>query len=376
MAKDLYGYGGVNNVANSLAKHMADTGEVEFHVLSSRVNPSPWIKEHLPMPRSSGLPVVDVYEAPLRARGAFKQAVETVKPDLVHVHTPALLPPKGVPSLVTVHGTYARDIPNLLRYPISPFYRAFLSTMIYTQYRFERHALRYFTHFHPVSSMTARELEDMGVSPAAISMVPNGVDAGEFKPSAPSPEIFEKYGLSPDSKLVLSLGTITPRKGAHLVVQAAPAILKEHADAHFIFAGSCPRLGRSYLERMNAEARNSGVSDRIHFIGSVPQGDLVHLYNACSAFVSASYTEGCSLNILEAAACARPVVATDVGGARDVLGDFGIYVPVNDPRSMAEGINRALDMRQSAIKPLRARIEKEFSWEKIARDMLSVYRSI
>lgn len=373
-AKDLYGYGGVNNVAVELARRMAAAGDVEFYVLSHRTRDFPWMKGHLPLPKTSGLPVLDVVEAPLRAAGAFRRAVEKVRPDVVHVHTPALVPPKGVPSLVTVHGTYLRDVPNLLTYPVSPFYKAFLATLIYAQYRFERHALRYFSRFHAVSSMTAEELRSMGVPPGAISMVPNGVDVDAFRPAKPAPEIFEKYGLDPGSKLVLSLGTITPRKGAHVVVRSAPAVLRDHPGATFVFAGACPRLGVSYRRGMEAEAGKAGISDRIRFIGPVPQNDLVGLYNASSTFVSASYTEGCSLNILEAAACGRPVVSTEVGGARDVLGDLGIYAPAGDPVALAAGIVKALDSGGALSGPVRDRMEKQFSWEKIAKDMLGVYR--
>jgi glycosyltransferase involved in cell wall biosynthesis len=368
-AKDLSGYGGVNNVAVELAKHMAPLG-VEFYVLSYRTRGFSWMKEHLPLPKSSGLPIVDVFEAPLRARGAFGKAVDRAAPDLVHVHTPALVPPRGTPSLVTVHGTYMRDVPNLLKYPVSLPYKAFLSSLIYAQYRFERHALRYFDRFHAVSTMTAGELKAMGVPPGSISMVPNGVDTSEFRPRRPSEAIYDKYGLDPGSRTVLSVGTITPRKGAHLVVEAAKEVLRTYRDALFVFAGACPRLGRSYLKRMGSEA-----SGRIRFIGPVPQEDLLGLYNACSTFVSASYTEGCSLNILEAAACGKQVVSTDVGGARDVLGDLGIYVPAGDPKALATGITKALDMGSSLSGQLRERMETRFSWESIAKDMLAVYRS-
>jgi glycosyltransferase involved in cell wall biosynthesis len=328
------------------------------------------MKEHLPLPRASGLPIIEILEVPLRATGAFHKAVDKVQPDLVHVHTPAIVPPKGVPSLVTVHGTYMRDVPNLLKYPVSLPYKAFLCSLIYSQYRFERHALRYFDRFHAVSSMTANELRAMGVPTGLITMVPNGVDTSEFKPQKPTNAIYGKYGLDPASRIVLSVGTITPRKGAHLVVEAAKEVLKAHKDVLFVFAGACPRLGRSYLKKMSSRA-----SDRIRFIGPVPQEDLLGLYNACSAFVSASYTEGCSLNILEAAACGKQVVSTDVGGARDVLGDLGIYVPAGDPAALAEGIVEALNLGCSLSGRLRERMEMQFSWEKVAKDMLAVYRS-
>lgn len=376
IARDLYGYGGVNNVANSLAGNMDAMGEVEFHVLSSRINPgSPWVKGHLRLPASSGLPVVDTLEAPLSAIGAIKRAIEKVKPDLVHVHTPALVPTKGPPSLVTVHGTYHRDVPNLLSYPVSIPYKAFLSSLIYSQYLFERYSLRYFDRFHAVSSMTAEEIRSMGAPEASIAMVPNGVDTAEFCPGEPSGGLYEKYGLARDTKIVLSVGTITPRKGAHVVVKAAREVLDAHGDVLFIFVGSCPRLGKSYMDGILANAKRMGIGDRIKFPGQVPQGDLVDMYRACSAFVSGSFSEGCSLNILEAAACGKQVVSTDVGGARDVLGEFGLYSRPGNAGAMAANIIKALDTKNNTLPGLRSRIEEDFSWPRIARDLLGVYRS-
>ncbi len=376
VARDLRGYGGVNNVANSLAAHMDALGGVEFHLLSAGINEgSSWAREHLAMSQPSGLPIIDTLEAPLRARGYIRRAIEKVKPDLVHVHTPALVPPKGVPSLVTVHGTYHRDVPNLLKYPVSLPYKALLSALIYSQYRFERSALKYYGHFHAVSSMTAAEIRDMGAPASSISMVPNGVDTGEFSPGEPSGELFEKYGLDPASRIILSVGTITPRKGAHILVKAAPAVLKACEDAAFVLVGSCPRLGKSYLRGMAADARQAGISDRIKFIGPVPRGDLIGIYRACSVFAAGSFSEGCSLNILEAASLGKPVVSTDVGGARDVLGEFGLYCPPGNAEAMAANIVKALGPGKRALPGLRRRIEEKFSWPIIARDMLRVYVS-
>lgn len=374
VAGDLGSFGGVSNVANDLARAMAATGKVEFYAFSRSVRKdSGWVKEHIPMPASSGLPVIDTFETPLRVKGALQKAADRIKPDLVHVHTPAILPPGGVPSLVTVHGTYHRDVPALFKYPLSPGYKLFLSSIIYSQYRFERHALRYFSHCHPVSSMTADELKIMGVREDRISMVPNGVDVSEYRPEAPAADLFERYNLSKE-KIVLSVGTVTPRKGAHVAVKAAQDALKAHSDALFVFAGSWPRMGSSYVDIMRKEAAKAGIQDHIRFTGPVSHADLKALYNACSVFLSASITEGCSLNILEAAACGKPVVSTDVGGARDVLGDLGFYAPPGDPASLANSIVKALDSGRTFMPELRGHIEKEFSWNKIAKEMTEVYK--
>jgi glycosyltransferase involved in cell wall biosynthesis len=133
-------------------------------------------------------------------------------------------------------------------------------------------------------------------------------------------------------------------------------------------------MGRSYVDIMKKRAQRAGIADRVLFLGPVPQADLKSLYNACSLFLSASITEGCSLNILEAAACGKPVVSTDVGGARDVLGDLGRYAPINDPGALSARVIEALDDSRTYLPGLRERIEADFSWWRIAEKMTGVYR--
>lgn len=376
--KDLHDRGGVNNAASCLAKSTAETGEVEFHVLSRRVREDmKWVRQHLPLPGQGRLPLLSDEEFVLKTRKAIEAAVREVKPDVVHVHTPVMLPPKGVPSLVSVHGTYLRELPYLWKYPLPPFYKLFQIAYTYNIYAVERFCLKPYDRFHVSCDRTKEEIVSMGVTEPSIFRVPYGVDTEMFKPRAPQAGLREKYGLAPSSKIVLSLGAMVPRKGQDVVAATAKQVLEAHEDAEFVFAGPIAKSGQRYIQGMKDYAARAGVPpEKLHFPGSLPQEDLIGFYNTCSVFASGSYQEGFGLNVLEAASCGKPVVTTDVGGVREMLGGHGTIVPVNDRAALARGIIEALDQGRAEVPGLRKHVEENFTWQKVGRDMVDVYRAV
>ncbi len=372
VVRDLYDSGGVNNVACSLAERMAP--DVEFYVLSNRLNPGlTWAKRHLYLPLAPRVPILADEMLPLVARGAFKKAVDSIRPDLVHVHTPTLIPPKGVPSLVMVHGTYLKELPYLWRYPLPPFTKAFQAAYTYNVYAIERFLLRYYDRYNVPSTKSRDEIIGMGVRPDLVSLVPNGVDIDRFRPADGS-GVLQKYDLPKDAGVVLSVGSIVPRKGHHAVAATAGKVLAAHGDAEYVFIGPMTGSSAGYVKAIYDEARRAGVpANKLHFLGAVPSEDLIAFYNACSVFASGSFQEGFGLNILEAAACARSVVSCDVGAARDILGEHGYVAPVGDTAALADGIVKALDRGRTVVPALRNRVERLFNWDKIAKDMVRVY---
>ncbi len=378
VVKDLHDRGGVNNAASCLAESMEATGEVEFHVLSHRIRDDmKWVKQQLPLPPQGRLPLVSDEGYMLKTRRTIAEAVREVKPDLVHVHTPVLLPPKDTPTLVSVHGTYLRELPYLWKYPLTPFYKLFQIAYTYNIYAVERFCLKYYDRYHVSCDRTREEIKSMGVSESSIFRVPYGVDTNRFKPGAPPAGLREKYGIPATARIILSLGAMVPRKGQDVVAAAARQVLDAHEDAEFVFAGPIARSGQQYIRMMRERAAKAGVpQEKLHFTGSLPQEDLTGFYNACAVFASGSYQEGFGLNVLEAASCGKPVVTTDVGGVREMLGGHGRIVPVNDPAALARGIIEALNEGREEIPGLRRHVEENFTWQKVGRDMVDVYRAM
>ena len=140
-------------------------------------------------------------------------------------------------------------------------------------------------------------------------MLRNGVDLDLFRPA--EARAAERDALGMRGATVLSVGNLLDFKGHDLAIRA----LRGLAHAELFVIGSGPE--RSTLEKL---ARDCGVAERVRFTGAIAQQDLRRYYGAADVLVLASEREGWPNVLLEAMACGTPVIATDVGGCREVVG--------------------------------------------------------
>lgn len=159
--------------------------------------------------------------------------------------------------------------------------------------------------------------------------------------STPSPEqvrLTRESLAGGGSVLVASAGRLEEQKGYEYLVRAARFVVDQHPHVRFVVAGCGPR--RPALERLIGEL---GLDDHFHLLGF--RSDVPAVLAACDLFVSSSLWEGLPLAVLEAMLLARPVVATDVGGTREVVrpGETGILVPPRDPVGLALALSRLVD---------------------------------
>jgi len=376
VAHNYYGFGGAENVMRNLMENISEQ-KVELHLLTDNVADNNtdndfeqiyYIKNH------NTIPAINAFEFLMCSFRVMRKILREEDFDIIHIHGNIVKPPKNIPSLMTVHGTYKNELPYLLKHPISPFYKVFYSSSVYSQYLYEKHTYKFAKYYHAVSTQTKKELVEMGIPADKIFVIPNGVDTNKFHPKDTKEKLLNKLNLPEDSKIVLYVGGITPRKGVHVLIKAIPQVLKEN-NAHFVFVGGTPRLAKSYVNYLDNLINSLKIKDFIHFMGRVSDEELIDIYNACDLFVSPSYSEGCSLNILEAAACGKKVVATDVGGTRDILGELGYYVEPDDHIGLAKEIVRVMNDESSKEK-LRSRIENNFSWDKVARRVKNLYEKL
>lgn len=182
------------------------------------------------------------------------------------------------------------------------------------KYRAMRFALRHADQVIANSDFTRQVLTDMGVAVRRISIIYPGVDTGRFRPGLPSRDLRSGLGLSPQAKLLLSVGRLQRRKGFDTVIRCLPELVAAGLDVHYAIIG----IGEDndYLAGL---AQQFGVGARVHRLGHVPLEDLPRWYNACDLFVLANRdiagdTEGFGIVFIEAAACGKAVVAGRAGG--------------------------------------------------------------
>jgi glycosyltransferase involved in cell wall biosynthesis len=184
-----------------------------------------------------------------------------------------------------------------------------------------------------------------GMPARRITVVPNGIDTALLKPDRHSGQEFRRRLGLPESCFLIGLvARLDPMKDHATFLTAAAEFARGHPDARFLCVGDGPF---EYRRRLEARAVELGLADRIRWAGE--RLDVGAAYNALDiATLCSSFGEGFSNVIGEAMACGVPVVATDVGDARSIIGDCGEIVPPKRP-----------DLLQSAWARLRRRLSEE-----------------
>jgi len=176
----------------------------------------------------------------------------------------------------------------------------------------------------------------LGVADQDISLLANGIDTERFRPGLDASRVRQELGIPEGRPVILFVGNLFPRKGVRYLLEASKAIIQQHPDALFVITGVGP-----LEEELKAQARQINPA-RFLFIGF--RRDIPLLLNLATLLVLPSLTEGLPQTILEAYACGVPVVATDVGGVKDILqdGEHGFILPPGDPTAIAEAVNTLL----------------------------------
>ncbi len=184
-------------------------------------------------------------------------------------------------------------------------------------------------------------------------------------------KVATRFGLPP--KFLLTVGTFEPRKNIAGLFKAF-ALLADKIPHHLAVVGQ-----RGWKnEKVRDEIKKAKINDRIHLLGYVPDDTLPDIYSAADVFVFPSVYEGFGLPPLEAMACGVPVVSSNVSSIPEIVGDAALLVNPHDPASIGAGILKVLqdpDFRRMLVERGLARAAG-FTWEKTARQMLSVFESI
>lgn len=201
-----------------------------------------------------------------------------------------------------------------------------------------------------------------------IEVVPVGVDINKFKPLNVDEEEHTLFFLS-------VLDKFHEYKGLKYLLKALRIVKNEIKDIKLIIGGE-GELKTYYQELAN----HLGVGGNVNFVGFIPDDKLVEYYNRCSIFVLPSYSsdqEGFGIVLLEALACGKPVVTTEIVGiSEDVRkSNAGIIVKPHDVESLADAIIRILqddNLRKKMGKNGR-KIAEKYSWKNIADMMEKIY---
>ena len=178
----------------------------------------------------------------------------------------------------------------------------------------------------------------MGASPERTRTIINGCDLSVFHVTDRL-EARQKLDIDPAAEVVVYIGRMDVKKGLRELVEAAAALHPQRPDLHVYMVGEGPdrRSSRAPFDANNA-------AGYIHVLPGCAFDEVAVWMAAADLVTLPSYMEGCPNVILEALACGRPVVATNVGGIPEIMSDeCGQLVPPRDSAALAQALASVLD---------------------------------
>ncbi len=357
------GVGGAEKQALAVAERMASRGHaVRIMVLMPRLDeewPTALHTIHLDVRKSP----VSAFKGFLRGRAFLRE----FQPDLVHSHCfhanifARLLRFFGPKFVVvsTVHNVYEGGWGRMTAYRLTDFLSS--RTVAVSQAAAER--------FMRLKAVPQRK----------CTVILNGIDVASFAPSAERREKMRaEMGIATGSRtfIWLAVGRLAPAKDYPNMLPAfAAAVRAEKSDAQLWVAGDARGDERKPLEKL---AKDFEIGAAVRWLGL--RRDMPALFDAADAFVSSSAWEGMPLAVGEAMSMAKPVVVTDVGGVRELVGDAGAVVPAKNSRALANAMLEIMQQSRESLgangQAARERILRNFSMDATAGTWEALYESL
>jgi glycosyltransferase involved in cell wall biosynthesis len=210
---------------------------------------------------------------------------------------------------------------------------------------------------------------------STVQVLPNGIDAHRFEVAGAAScgvAVRSDLGFGDEDRLVLVPAVLRVGKGHDRLLQALPEILAREPRVRLLFAGAGERE-----RELRSMSKTHG--DRVCFLGE--RSDMAELMAASDVVVLPSDAEALPTVLIEAAAAGRPVVATHVGGAQEIVEDgrTGLLVPAHDPTALARAMVRLLTDRtlaDSMGRAARQRFETRFTLDRQLECTFDLWREV
>jgi len=231
------------------------------------------------------------------------------------------------------------------------------------------------------SEFARKQLLRIGVEKDRIHKINPGVDANRFRHNSVYEGVPQHKELQ-GKTVILTVARLVPRKGHRAALEAFATVCNEYPSAHYLIVGTGPEESR-----LHQAVQDSGLQDRVTFVGHVSGEDLPQFYNACDIMLLANRQEadgdieGFGIVFLEANASGKPVIGGRSGGATEAVvdGETGILVDSDNPDELAAALRCLLgdpEMRRKLGKAGSQRVRSEFDWKSRAQLLRQVNESI
>ncbi|UKS29216.1 glycosyltransferase family 4 protein [Paenibacillus sp. HWE-109] len=365
--------GGLNTYFKHINEALAENHDLQALVSSSE---KPVVKE--------GLQVTNVAKTQLKLskrRDAFRQhaawLMDNQDVDIVYSHfapysTGVAMEAKqrNIPVVMTFHGPWSEEI-KLEGKGLKHWVKTRIAKNM------EMKAYRYADAFI-VLSETFRDIlhQNYQIPLTKIHIVPGAADIVRFQPSTERKAIRERLHITEGTTAVLTLRRLVNRMGLLQLIDAWKEVVREVPDTVLLLGGKGPL--KEELEKKIAEY---GLESRVRLLGYVPDHELADYYQAADLFVVPSQAlEGFGLITVEAMAAGVPVMATPVGGNREILQKFRpeLLFAGKSSQDMAAGLIRSLQNQDHwpTAEQCRNHVLENYTWERVSDQVEGIFRSV
>jgi glycosyltransferase involved in cell wall biosynthesis len=293
--------------------------------------------------------------------------------NLVHTHAIFSYPVLAAYWMCQLHKIPYLATPHGMLEPWALAYKIWKKKLYFNW--LEKPALQKASAIQMLASTEAERIKNLHLKPPLV-IVPNGIHREDFA-SLPDPEIFDQqFPETRNKRLIIFLGRIDPKKGLDLLAPAFAQAYQKFPDTHLIVAGPD---NTGFLPTAQSYFIKAGCSHAVTFTGMLTGNIKYAALAAAKIYVAPSYSEGFSMSVLEGMAAGLPCVIT-TGCNFPEAGEAEVAIIVNiDVGSIAKAIIQLLeDDQQAKNMGYRARqfILDNYTWDKIALKMVSVYENI
>ena len=341
-----------------------------------------WHFHRTPAPTGPRLPGLAENALMKATQQRLLEVARQVQPHILHAHSPVL---NAIPAL-----RVGRELGIPVVYEVRAFWEDAAvdhgtttegSLRYRLTRRLETHALRQADHVFTICEGLRKDIAARGIPASKVTVIPNAVDIDDFEPGG-TPDAALKTRLGLDGATVLGfIGSFYAYEGLDLLLAVLPALLQHRPDLRVLLVGGGPQEAA-----LQAQALRLGVADKVLFTGRVPHAEVQRYYDLVDVLTyprhSMRLTELVTpLKPLEAMAQGRLLVASDVGGHRELIrhGETGMLFQAGSADALAQAVLGLLG-RRSEWRALRAAgrgfVETERNWRASAAHYRPVFESL
>jgi glycosyltransferase involved in cell wall biosynthesis len=311
------------------------------------------------------IPIAPRTEMDLSAAWKFSRLVKRLRPDVIHAHDPHGVAMASLALSIGSASAKGMPMPALVAARRVDFHLKGNS--------FSRWKYRQVDCFIAASEAIRLMLVSDGVPADRTVTVHEGIDV-ERAQHVPAVNVHEAFWLPHGAPVVGNVAALVPHKGQRYLIDAAQLVIQQLPDTRFVILGEGEL--RDHLEKQIHEHHLEK-----HVLLPGFRTDVLGCIKGFDLFAMSSVTEGLGTSLLDAMACARPIVATRAGGIPEIVEDElnGLLVPVRDHHALAAAIVRALkdpSLRTRMGEAGLARANERFTVERMVSETAAVYARI